>query len=549
MYSLHEALIRLLVTAETRAARESLKEFDQSVNQTAANVEKANVQMGQASGALGEVTSEAGAASSMMGGFASSLAIGGAVTALVAVLAVAGTAFIEYKNSIAESKKAMDDWEDDMLTIGTKAHDAIQQIQFLGKVTEQLAKNKGAKGSVISADEMKATHQQIEALRKTYQDLLADDKKLNAESAKGADVSKELIANAIEEEKIRQEGIKLGMEEVLLNTKIAGQQDEELKKEKEKYVTILEQIKKVEDELDKAVPGTTFQKARNERVDDKGQIIPTTEIKLMQAKIAKAIQDGVADPANAAAFNKLASLYEQQLRRIESASIKLPLPELAGEPSVENEKKIDAEITKLGHEIDKKPLLLTIGGFDQAEVKAKFDEAAKLLEQQMTILGRGFLRGADEAFGGLGEIVGQALTGGLDASLKTLGHVLSSALKIIGEAYVKAGVAALLAKKTFEKFLIKQPELSIAAGIALEAVAGAIASSIGKVKAFATGGITLGPTLSLTGEAGPEAIIPLDRLDHMLSHRGNSRDELTTRVSGQDLIVVINRATKNNNLR
>jgi len=32
---------------------------------------------------------------------------------------------------------------------------------------------------------------------------------------------------------------------------------------------------------------------------------------------------------------------------------------------------------------------------------------------------------------------------------------------------------------------------------------------------FATGGIVTGPTVGLIGEAGPEAVIPLDRLGEM----------------------------------
>jgi hypothetical protein len=41
------------------------------------------------------------------------------------------------------------------------------------------------------------------------------------------------------------------------------------------------------------------------------------------------------------------------------------------------------------------------------------------------------------------------------------------------------------------------------------AIGGAISGALGKIPAFATGGIVNGPTLALVGEAGPEAIIPL----------------------------------------
>jgi hypothetical protein len=45
-----------------------------------------------------------------------------------------------------------------------------------------------------------------------------------------------------------------------------------------------------------------------------------------------------------------------------------------------------------------------------------------------------------------------------------------------------------------------------------------------QIAPLATGGIALGAALSLIGEGGPEAVIPLDRLDSMLSGRGMGGD-------------------------
>ena len=67
------------------------------------------------------------------------------------------------------------------------------------------------------------------------------------------------------------------------------------------------------------------------------------------------------------------------------------------------------------------------------------------------------------------------------------------------------------------------------------------AAALGLIPEFATGGVVTGPTLGMIGEAGPEAILPLDRLEQMLlapilqANAGssvNERDALTSGASG-----------------
>jgi hypothetical protein len=68
--------------------------------------------------------------------------------------------------------------------------------------------------------------------------------------------------------------------------------------------------------------------------------------------------------------------------------------------------------------------------------------------------------------------------------------------------------------------------------IALAAAAGAGASALFSsalnglnIPALAAGGITTGPQLALIGEAGPEAVVPLDRLESMINMGGNNRQQ------------------------
>ena len=71
-------------------------------------------------------------------------------------------------------------------------------------------------------------------------------------------------------------------------------------------------------------------------------------------------------------------------------------------------------------------------------------------------------------------------------------------------------------------------------------IAGALALVTGTfagIQAFAKGGVVTSPMMGLVGEAGPEAIIPLNRLDSMM---GGGNKEFTIR--GQDLVLAMDRA-------
>lgn len=63
----------------------------------------------------------------------------------------------------------------------------------------------------------------------------------------------------------------------------------------------------------------------------------------------------------------------------------------------------------------------------------------------------------------------------------------------------------------------------------IKTLPGSIASQLkSKIPGFAAGGVVTGPTLATVGEAGPEAIIPLDRLESILSQQqgGGTRVEI-----------------------
>ena len=68
----------------------------------------------------------------------------------------------------------------------------------------------------------------------------------------------------------------------------------------------------------------------------------------------------------------------------------------------------------------------------------------------------------------------------------------------------------------------------------------------GGIPALAEGGIATGPTLALIGEGrGPEAVIPLDKLEGMMAGgMGSGNVVVTGRIQGSDILIANERASR-----
>ena len=156
---------------------------------------------------------------------------------------------------------------------------------------------------------------------------------------------------------------------------------------------------------------------------------------------------------------------------------------------------------------------------------------------------------------GIGEMIGAAAAGGDGiASFGTFAlQSLAGLLQQVGEMAIQTGIALLgiqVALKTLN------PAIAIAAGIALVALASGIRTSLAKkagaiqgggtIPALAEGGIATGPTLALIGEGkGPEAVIPLDKLEGMMGGFGNQSNVVVTgRIQGSDILISSERAER-----
>lgn len=150
-----------------------------------------------------------------------------------------------------------------------------------------------------------------------------------------------------------------------------------------------------------------------------------------------------------------------------------------------------------------------------------------------------------DAFASIGEAIGAALTGGdMQSIFGGFISILANGLKEIGKAIIAYGIASDALKKA-----IKNPYVAIAAGIGLVAAGAALQSTLSQRK-FAQGGVVTGPTNALIGEAGPEVVFPLNKLNSVIKGMttGNSTNggaiEVFGRLSGPDIYLSGQRAAK-----
>jgi phage-related minor tail protein len=83
--------------------------------------------------------------------------------------------------------------------------------------------------------------------------------------------------------------------------------------------------------------------------------------------------------------------------------------------------------------------------------------------------------------------------------------------------------------------------MSAIPGFGQASFAGNFGSALGGIMPFAEGGIVTGPTVGLVGEAGPEAVIPLDRMGEMGGQQGGT---LNARIGMDELIFQMDRQLK-----
>jgi hypothetical protein len=195
---------------------------------------------------------------------------------------------------------------------------------------------------------------------------------------------------------------------------------------------------------------------------------------------------------------------------------------------------------------------------DGAAVYVRIKESLDQMLQGVKDLAESALQDMASA---LGEGIGGIMAG--VSSTKDLGKVLlkqlSGVLGQLGQLAIKAGVTMLGLQEMFKKGLAGGPAtaaLAIGAGIALVALSKYTASKIdgmgggdepnnGKgIPALANGGIVSAPTLSLIGEAGPEAVIPLSKMNNMFN--GSNNESLNVSFPMDRMVIALDRQRRRN---
>ena len=175
------------------------------------------------------------------------------------------------------------------------------------------------------------------------------------------------------------------------------------------------------------------------------------------------------------------------------------------------------------------------------------DEKIELLKKGLEDLNTGLkniIEGAlNDLAVGLGEQLGNALSGaGFD--VKSFLRPVAEAVISFGKLAIQVGIAALGIKTALKSL---NPAIAIAGGIALVALGTLVKNSLSAPK-LAEGGLAFGPTMATVGDnrnarVDPEVIAPLSKLKSMIGDVAMG-GVLETRISGNDLIILLNRSQK-----
>lgn len=160
---------------------------------------------------------------------------------------------------------------------------------------------------------------------------------------------------------------------------------------------------------------------------------------------------------------------------------------------------------------------------------------------------------AESGLSDIGIAIGDAFSGkGFDNALSDFSKVLGDGLIAIGKELILASGVIKGIKVALDS-LFADPLVGIAVGIGAIAIGEVLKNSVKSVgaHAFATGGIVTGPTLGLVGEAGPEVIFPLDRLNRFIQGtRGAASTDVNVRgvISGNNIRLALARSDKQQGL-
>lgn len=270
-------------------------------------------------------------------------------------------------------------------------------------------------------------------------------------------------------------------------------------------------------------------KKRNEKSEKEAEIISNRQLQnsldalKIQSDVAMKIAN-LSGNSNAADRIKILEDYKNSL--YELASI--------GGYTAEQFDKIDDAIVRVNGAIE--------GSKDRVkDYTVTWQETSNAINGILTNLVR-------DSIAKFAENVGKAIAGENVDVFGGFAEMIADGAIAIGKALIAYGIAI-----SAFKFAKANPLLAVIAGAGLVAAGSFLKSKLSQDKkgsptAFANGGIISGPTMGLMGEypgasSNPEVVAPLDKLKSLIGSGGGT---LEARISGNDLLILMNKAGRNN---
>lgn len=313
-------------------------------------------------------------------------------------------------------------------------------------------------------------------------------------------------------------------------------------------VPILQEVQRIYDDLSKPSKEPLF-KLR----EASGQDLPSGQESPLVKTIRAQIAEAETELKNASAGSALANAYRDLITALNAKLQNTLNPELHSHYAFERADIDDKEVQKFREDSGKQltdymkrlPPLKTDIKVDpnlvfQSEALAKLNQE---IQKSLSSL-------AGKSFESIGEAVGTAIGKGANP-IQAAGHALESAigdvLERLGKALIEYGTVKTGLDTIFSAGIAIPGVVAIALGFGAEALGALLKSSSNSYHAFATGGIVTGPTLGLIGEAGPEVVFPLDRLNSFMKNNTGAGDrevKVTGVIRGRDLAIIQARDSK-----
>ena len=350
----------------------------------------------------------------------------------------------------------------------------------------------------------------------------------------GADAG-ELMANKFKEG--NEEAAKLNDElKALLKTSLQlgdgaelGKNAKDSKTVQDQNIQYLEKTKSLIEGLSKADKNPLFKDFAQSADGALGDI----NFNIYKDNLDKATEAAISGAIDKGTFNQYATALKASFDKVASPNLASHIDFTLADTGTE----LETEFKTLQTKMDKYPVALRFT-FNEDSIKDA-EATAKMVSD---ILNNGISNGTTR----LAEAIGGAIGSGksvLQSAGKALITELGSLLEQLGQGLVKIASA----KIALQEIAFSSPYVELAVGVAAEIAGAALISSAGKTHAFAEGGIVTGPTNALIGEAGPEVIFPLDKLNQFMG-QGSTGQSVNVHVTGQlkgtDMMLLASRTAK-----